>query len=310
MLKTHPVIPLQRIVPGVKNDCWKMINQNLLRIAEENKYFRHFFWALQKHPAIQRNIALYGGACRDFLYGFKPKDLDFVYLNSSTRPNQEVLKEALRFAFRNFLPTNQIEFRANRYGSIVLNLDGLIIDLWEIKDTWIFNQKEIETNKSFDDLSYFSPLTSDRILYLFDGSMLISEKFKSTVSDRTLSLQHPKVIDEKYNAMRAMKIAYKYGWDYSSNLSQYIKDRLGIDPEKYNWEKDEFLILNTRKLTSNEYKKADWRKIKEIRQLNSSNSHSVLNKINVMKYLGLVPKRENFILDEIDFVLDKNEELY
>ena len=261
--------------------------------------FRHFYWALQKHPAIQRNIVLYGGACRDFLHGSQPKDLDLVYQNSSDYSNEEILKEVLLFAFKKFLldvekQFPKIKIHHNKYGSLVLDLDGILIDIWEIKDTWIFHEKNLPNKRrTFLSLKDFSPLSSDMIIYHFNGAMTIDSYFQDSLKYKTLYSNEDKVSDKKYHAQRIMKIAHKYGWGLSGYLNDYVKKQLKVEFDQYDWDLDELQILKVTNKSFN--KKIDWSKMELKKQISSSNSDNKLQKIDVMKYLGL----SNSVFEEL-----------
>lgn len=291
MLKT--ILDLEEVNSGYKNKFWNLIQSKLLMKAKYNRSFRHFFWALQKHSAIQRNVALYGGAVRDFLFGLEPKDLDLVYYNNSSRPNEEIIKEVLRFALKDFVPNSNIKLSRNKYGSLVLDLHGLLIDLWEVKDCWIFQQDKFENKeKSFQNILDLSPLSSDMVMFLFDGTMIVDDNFKDTLNYGVLIKNNDLVSDNEYNAKRAAKICYKYDFKPDHQLKSYIENKLNMgNYNDYNWTKDPIRILKTIKKSSNFGDATS-------SELHVSSNYGKHEEIDVMKYLDL---KKSYFIDELEF---------
>ena len=100
------------------------------------------------------DLYLFGGGVRDLLNNSleQVRDLDFVI---KSKNNEEINLES-------YIPDN-ITFKKNRFNGYKIYFDNLIIDIWDIKNTWAFKSNLLDD--SVENLLDSVYLNIDALLY-------------------------------------------------------------------------------------------------------------------------------------------------
>ena len=89
-----------------------------------NRYIKEKCPIIYAFPPFT-NTYLLGGGIRDLIYAKKPKDLDFVIMDSK---NEGYIKEVLK--------KFNIQYRYNRFGGYKFTYNDIEIDLWATDDLY------------------------------------------------------------------------------------------------------------------------------------------------------------------------------
>jgi hypothetical protein len=172
---------------------------------------------------------LFGGTLRDFALHcrFKtPRDLDIVVDSEIDAVAEFIEKQQARLQSR--LKTN---LRKNRFGGLKVMLHGHQLDIWQLKDTWAF-QQNLVLPPLFERLPQTTFLNLDAIVFeLFPsgrrrGRQMFEHGFFSGIEYETLELN---LVQNPYPELcvaRAIILAHTTGFKIGPRLSNYVSEAM------------------------------------------------------------------------------------
>ena len=121
-------------------------------------------------------VAIVGGACRDWAVGASPRDLDIVVDYSDP-----CLQEAVR--------AKTTSWSVNRFGGIKVDMDGLQLDVWALRTSWPYRRYPWPIPNA--SLKHF-PMTTfyniDAVAYRLNDGELFENGFVQGMRSKRLSL--------------------------------------------------------------------------------------------------------------------------
>lgn len=190
----------------------KELHQCVMDQIERNKEMTLFFNNIMDNS----NVYLFGGAVRDYLdYNFEnARDLDFVV---DFKNNSDTIEKFM---------INDLKYQKNRYNGYKIFLNGISIDMWEMKDTWAFAKRKLQQSPQNLLNSVF--LNFDSVLYSMNECSYINEcnyKYLMRRKNKVLDivLEDNPFID--LNLLRALVMRKKYNLSFSDNLNRILEKR-------------------------------------------------------------------------------------
>jgi len=175
------------------------------------------------------DLYLFGGGVRDILNNNLEhvRDLDFVI---KSKNNEEINLE-------NYIPNN-ITFKKNRFNGYKIYFDNLIIDIWDIKNTWAFKSNLLDD--SVENLLDSVYLNIDSLLYYLNENKYVNNCDKTYKKIKQLDIILEKTPCEKLNLLRAIIYKNKYSLKISNNLKKRFYNYVYEDNESLI---NDFMIL-------------------------------------------------------------------
>ena len=196
------------------------------------------------------DLYLFGGGVRDLLNNSleQVRDLDFVI---KSKNNEEINLES-------YIPDN-ITFKKNRFNGYKIYFDNLIIDIWDIKNTWAFKSNLLDD--SVENLLDSVYLNIDSLLYYLNENKYINNFDKKKKKIKQLDIILEKTPCEKLNLLRAIIYKNKYSLKISNNLKKRFYN--------YVYEDNESLINDFMVLQKEHYNHYIYTKQELIKELSS-----------------------------------------
>ena len=196
------------------------------------------------------DLYLFGGGVRDLLNNSleQVRDLDFVI---KSKNNEEINLES-------YIPDN-ITFKKNRFNGYKIYFDNLIIDIWDIKNTWAFKSNLLDD--SVENLLDSVYLNIDSLLYYLNENKYINNCDKTYKKIKQLDIILEKTPCEKLNLLRAIIYKNKYSLKISNNLKKRFYN--------YVYEDNESLINDFMVLQKEHYNHYIYTKQELIKELSS-----------------------------------------
>lgn len=161
---------------------------------------------------IDSEVYLFGGAVRDYidnnLASFR--DLDFVIKSKSCQ----------NINIENYIPA-QAKFVKNRYNGYKIYFSNVIVDIWNIENTWAFENHKL--SMSVENLLKSVYLNIDSLVYLLNEDRYINncdKLYKSIIFHKQLDVVCKETPFELLNLLRAIIYKNKYSLRLSENLKQ------------------------------------------------------------------------------------------
>lgn len=167
---------------------------------------RYFLSAIDKRPGIK--VGVFGGAVRDWYLGKTPKDIDIVV----EAPDQ-MLEDLL----------GSFGAQKNGFHGNVITINGVMFDLWALKDTYAFRSGQFSA--SWSNLAISVPFNTDSVIVMLDGTV-VTHSFWDAMNDRKIRFLNRTVRDKKKIAARAVMQAEKYDFEISSELKKFCSEHL------------------------------------------------------------------------------------
>lgn len=180
-----------------------IVCENMKKIRECSPYIRNFFNILDQLP--KQNVAVFGGAIRDWYCWGNPKDIDIV-LDAP----QEIIDE-LVWCFPH---------QKSPFGGCKFNLDGIEFDAWLLQDSWYI--KTICLEPTWMNLLRGAPFYTDAILVKMDGTVEEIRFFDYWLKGE-IELLNMNNKDDALIINRAYRFKKKYGWKFGPLLKEFIK---------------------------------------------------------------------------------------
>ena len=166
------------------------------------------------------DLYLFGGGVRDLLNNSldSVRDLDFVI---KSRNDEEIDLES-------YIP-NHINFKKNRFKGYKIFFDNLIIDIWDIKNTWAFKSNLLDD--SVENLLDSVYLNIDSLLYYLNENKYINNCDKTYKKIKQLDIVLKETPCEKLNLLRALVYKNKYSLKMSNKLKKQFYKYININNE-------------------------------------------------------------------------------
>ena len=175
------------------------------------------------------DLYLFGGGLRDLLNNNLDniRDLDFVMKSK----NNEMIN------LESYIPDN-INFKKNRFNGYKIFFDNLIIDIWDIENTWAFKSNLL--NGSVENLLDSVYLNIDALLYYLNENRYINNCDETYKKIKQLDIILEETPYEKLNLLRAIIYKNKYSLKISNNLKKRFYNYVYEDNESLI---NDFMIL-------------------------------------------------------------------
>ncbi len=175
------------------------------------------------------DLYLFGGGVRDLLNNNLDniRDLDFVMKSK----NNEMIN------LESYIPDN-INFKKNRFNGYKIFFDNLIIDIWDIENTWAFKSNLL--NGSVENLLDSVYLNIDALLYYLNENRYINNCDETYKKIKQLDIILEETPYEKLNLLRAIIYKNKYSLKISNNLKKRFYNYVYEDNESLI---NDFMIL-------------------------------------------------------------------
>ena len=173
--------------------------------------------ALEMYDMLEKtgNIYLIGGILREYKDKGeiqKIRDIDIIIEVTVESYWQELLKK--------YQP------KKNKFGGYKLSCSGLIVDIWELKETWAYRNKLIPCNstdylKKLPDTVF---LNIDAIIYELKRNIWYDEKYQQAMQSKIIDVVLEKNPQILLNIVRALVLRKQYKMSFSEKLINIIKE--------------------------------------------------------------------------------------
>jgi hypothetical protein len=187
----------------------KKINCTINKYASENQSFNDFWQFL----FVNGDFYIIGGAIRAIYQNRKPRDIDIIVKDGA----DQIIKKF----------SNKNKIIKNYYDGYKIDLDGIIVDIWDFKNHWAFKAGILDADENNLVESCFFDF--DALVYSPTTNYLNIDRFKQSIKSNTIDfIRH----DSKYinsnpgeltNVVRALIAGKKYNLSFSSAVTSYIK---------------------------------------------------------------------------------------
>ena len=197
------------------------MNDNLLSAVfsriEENEPARLFLQSLMRDAKVY----LFGGGVRDYLDGSleAARDLDFTLVSRDGGP---VDIEG------HVPPDPHIKIIRNRYDGLKIIFGGsLVMDVWNLEDTWGFKNGKLPANA--ENLIHSVYLNLDGLVYSLDDDKYLldcDKEYERIKAGGEIDIVNDDTPFEELNLLRALVFEEKYSMALSDRLRGRIKAHL------------------------------------------------------------------------------------
>lgn len=185
----------------------EIVDNKFNQVKHSSGKLRNFFGILSK--VEKENLAICGGAVRDWWLDREPKDIDLV-VNCPVG--------IVNMLERNFPHTR------SQFNGFMFDVGGAKIDLWRLQDSWIFTQ-DMSMEKTWENLLISFPFNIDCILVFGDGRVL-ENGFFDGLYRQEIELINPINKNPITNIIqRAIRFKEKYGFKFGPKLQAEIDSR-------------------------------------------------------------------------------------
>lgn len=182
----------------------KLVYDKLEEVSSSSGKLKNFFSIINK--VEKANIAVCGGAVRDWHLDKEPKDIDIVI----DCPNNIIEMLCCNFPHKR-----------SQFNGYMFDVGGVKIDIWRLEDSWIFTKNSTIT-KTWKNLLESFPFNIDSILVFGDGRCLACGFFEG-LSHREIELVNPINKNPETNIVqRAIRFRNKYGFKIGPKLQAEI----------------------------------------------------------------------------------------
>jgi hypothetical protein len=167
------------------------------------------------------DVAIVGGALRDWLLGYEPRDLDLV-----VDVGHSALADVLE----------PLAERRTRFGGYHLRVGGCQLDIWSLETTWAFNSLALHKQPILPELPRTAFFNLDAVaLRLSDGEVFECGFFDG-IERRVLSVVFEKNPFPALCVVRAFGLAKRYGLGLDSGVVSYVRRvaELGVTWDELN----------------------------------------------------------------------------
>lgn len=157
-------------------------------------------------------VALVGGAIRDWALNGEPRDLDVV-----VDACPEVLAKLVESR----------SSRRTRYGGYHLELEKVHIDIWALSTTWAFSYLRIKSkDMTFKKLTETAFFNADAVAVRWSDAKVFQCGFFDAFTNKSLKPVFRKNPYPNLCTARSLVLAKKYGLELSEELQKYIEQQM------------------------------------------------------------------------------------
>lgn len=147
------------------------------------------------------------------------------------------------------LITSKYNYKKNRFGGFKFKVADIEFDVWDLKNTWAFNNTNLQASE--ENLARSVYLNIDGIVYNFNKSKIYDELFRTSIKACKLDVNLEENPQVELNLLRALVFKDKYKDEYKLNFSNNLKKIF----KKYLEDESVELIDNLYNLQYTHYKK-------------------------------------------------------
>ncbi len=197
-----------------RNLLSRTVLDKLEEVRTYSSKLRNFFGILNQLP--KGDVAIFGGAVRDWHLGRTPKDIDIVV---------DAPKEFIEKLTRNF-PHDKSEFDGYHF-----EVSGIHLDVWRLEDSWCFRDRNIQ--KSWYGLLGSVPFDVDSILVFKDGHTKDCG-FSYAMDKKEIELENIVNKNPKIHIyQRALRFRKKYGFTFGPKLQHALYNYKHSQPNAF-----------------------------------------------------------------------------
>lgn len=161
----------------------------------------------------EKGVYVFSGIIRDFLLNIddEVRDIDIVF---TKQYNTDGIKEY----------GETLKREKNSFGGTKLSINGLNLDVWQLKKTWgIVAARRYPTRKALYESSFFN---CSAILYdLREERFYYDVQFRDFLDKKVLDIVYPNNPDEPLCIVNAFYYKEKYNVLFSKRLSDWIREK-------------------------------------------------------------------------------------
>lgn len=188
---------------------------NLEKVRTSSSRLRNFFGILNQLPSDE--VAIFGGAVRDWHLGKTPKDIDIV-IKESTMETIEKL-------------TKNFDCNRSKFDGYHFEVSGIHLDVWRLQDSWYFRDRNVP--KVWAELAASVPFDVDAILVFRDG-FVVDRGFAAAMDKKQIELQNMINKDPKIHIFqRALRFRNKYGFTFGPKLQEAMHKYKDSESDAY-----------------------------------------------------------------------------
>lgn len=168
-----------------------------------------YSWNIIEEVAATTKVYIFSGVIRNFFLGYwQNRDLDIVVENIN---NIKLSKNILRNAI----------IKKNKFGGFKIELDKLVIDVWDIKKTWgLVQEKKNPVPEELIKTVFFN---FSAIVYDFnDAKFIFDNEFCDFLHTKMLKVIYPLNLDIALCIVNTMYYCQKYEFNISIQLCEWI----------------------------------------------------------------------------------------
>lgn len=163
----------------------------------------------------EASVYVFGGAVRDYLNKTfdTARDVDLVIeSNNSNKVDIEYYLDYL----------NIVSFKKNRFNGYKVFFDDLVVDIWNLQDTWAFQNTHLESSP--ENLMKSVYLNVDALVYSLNSKTYLENCNDLYSKINVLDIVFDQTPYEELNLLRALVFKDRY----SLNVSQILRDKINI----------------------------------------------------------------------------------
>lgn len=185
-----------------------------IEIEEYLKKYPPALW-LYKMLIQAGDVYVMGGLLREYKDKDKIAELRDADFTINIK-NRKVWDELLR----------QVPHKRNHFGGYKFLCSGFIIDIWDVKKTWAFENQviKVENSNYFEYLSKSVFLNLDAIIYDLTNNKWNDLIYRDAIKNGELGIVLRENPFKELNVLRAMVLRKKYNMYYSEELAKMILD--------------------------------------------------------------------------------------
>lgn len=119
----------------------------------------------------------------------------------------------------------QYQPKKNRFGGYKLICSGLMVDVWQLKETWAYKENIIscDSTKYLQMLPDTVFLNIDAIIYDVKNNIWYDEKYRDAMDNRVIDIVLEKNPEVLLNIVRALVLKKQYKMSFSAKMTGIIK---------------------------------------------------------------------------------------
>lgn len=120
---------------------------------------------------------------------------------------------------------DQYQPKNNRFGGYKLICSGLMVDMWQLKETWAYKEGIItcDSTKYLQMLPDTVFLNIDAIVYDVKNNIWYDKKYRDAMNNRVIDIVLEKNPEILLNIVRALVLKKQYKMNFSAKLTEIIK---------------------------------------------------------------------------------------